>query len=167
MAANGGNGNTAGASGGSGGSIWVSTQEWKGTGNISANGGAGVAINDALGGGGGSGGRIAIHYNVNTAIFSGSIVAIGGAGNQNYGGPGSVYTSYTLYKTLEVNNGYNFISTDLISSITNTKGSIAWLGTTDPSVSFDKVKLIQNGGLAFFPGNVSFSFVIFTCLNVT
>jgi hypothetical protein len=75
---------TNNAGGGSGGSIWLTLNQFSGTGTLTANGGNGSPGT----GGGGGGGRIAVHYFTNT--FSGSLQARGGNGFVP-GGAGTVY----------------------------------------------------------------------------
>ena len=71
--------------GGSGGSIYLTVGTLAGVGAISADGGDG-----GEGGGGGGGGRIAVYYD--TATFSGTVTASGGAG-VNLGGIGTIFLS--------------------------------------------------------------------------
>ncbi|MFH1784517.1 MAG: Ig-like domain-containing protein [bacterium] len=81
---NGENGPNAGA--GSGGSIYVTSNEFAGSGLITANGGNGDTTYHF--GSGGGGGRIAIYNNTNT--FDGIITADGGTGENN-GAAGTIY----------------------------------------------------------------------------
>jgi len=73
---NGGNGSGAtnlAAGGGAGGSIWITTHEIKGNGNITAFGGYGHdggSPSNIYGGGAGSGGAIAIYYNISSFDMS-------------------------------------------------------------------------------------------------
>jgi hypothetical protein len=75
---------TNNAGGGSGGSIWLTLNQFSGSGRLTANGGNGNPGN----GGGGGGGRIAVHYYTND--FTGVSQARGGAGFVP-GGAGTVY----------------------------------------------------------------------------
>lgn len=81
ISANGG-GQTNGGT--SGGAIWLTLNQFSGSGSISADGGAGQLPNN----GGGGGGRIAIYYNTNS--FTGAFSAKGGSGYVA-GGAGTIY----------------------------------------------------------------------------
>ena len=102
------NGNDGGnrAGGGSGGSVWITALGIDGAGSLLSNGGIG---NDY--GGGGGGGRVALYYNNNTN-FSGSLQAIGGSSNNQYGANGVV-------------NSYAFSSAYTLSNLTVTPGAVA------------------------------------------
>lgn len=102
ISANGAPGTNSNSGGGAGGSIRLTVNNFLGSGNISANGGAGNNL-----GGGGGGGGIAIIYTSN--LFSGTITSFGGAGF-NYGGAGVIYVYTASLKTgpqLIVDNGGN------------------------------------------------------------
>jgi hypothetical protein len=76
--------------GGSGGSIWITTNNLSGSGEIRANGGSGAHAYSTGGAGGGSGGRVALVVN-NTSSFNGSLAALGGLGTTS-GAAGTIYT---------------------------------------------------------------------------
>ena len=79
-----------GSGGGSGGSVWISTNYFKGHGEITARGGLGNSYGSAVGGSG-AGGRIAVHMNQEDE-FRGSCSPFGGTGDgPRQGGPGTVY----------------------------------------------------------------------------
>ena len=79
-----------GSGGGSGGSVWISTNFFKGHGEITARGGLG-STNGLAVGGSGAGGRIAVHMNQEDE-FRGSYSPFGGTGDgRRQGGPGTVY----------------------------------------------------------------------------
>ena len=79
-----------GSGGGSGGSVWITTNLFKGHGEISSVGGLGNNYGSALGGSG-AGGRIAVHMGQEDE-FRGSYSPHGGAGTgSRQGGPGTVY----------------------------------------------------------------------------
>ena len=69
--------------GASGGSIWLTSREVDGSGVISANGGNGDSLS-----GGGSGGRIAIHYSTRSK-FEGTLTAYGGDSSHETGAAGT------------------------------------------------------------------------------
>jgi hypothetical protein len=71
--------------GGAGGSLWLTVGALRGSGRITADGGA----SEGEGGGGGAGGRIAIYHA--TSLFTGVLSAYGGAGLQR-GGAGTIFT---------------------------------------------------------------------------
>ena len=81
---------SAGSGGGSGGSVWISTNFFRGHGEITSRGGLGN--NYAFGlGGSGAGGRIAVHMNKEDE-FRGTYSPFGGAGDgSRQGGSGTVY----------------------------------------------------------------------------
>lgn len=74
----------ANGGGGAGGSVFLTVGALRGTGAITADGGANVGGNA----GGGAGGRIAIYHGTNT--FTGTLSALGGAGFRR-GGAGTVF----------------------------------------------------------------------------
>ncbi|MCD6528247.1 lamin tail domain-containing protein [bacterium] len=95
ISANGENGEAEyywGRGGGSGGSIYITTNNFLGSGSITANGGNVFSNEKALGGGnrggGGGGGRIAVYYEKNN--FTGIIQADGGVGDRP-GEPGTIF----------------------------------------------------------------------------
>jgi hypothetical protein len=97
--ANGADATNTRSGGGAGGSVWITAQNYSGTGNIHADGGLGEPTH----GGGGGGGRIAVEFNTN--FFSGTFSAIGGNGAFR-GGAGTIYTTIIgQVGTLLVDNG--------------------------------------------------------------
>lgn len=72
--------------GASGGSIWLTSDEIDGSGTISVDGGSGDALS-----GGGSGGRMAMHFRVYNK-FEGSLTAYGGESTNEPGAAGTVVT---------------------------------------------------------------------------
>ena len=85
---------TLGSGGGSGGSVWITTNYFKGHGEITAHGGLGNAYGIALGGSG-AGGRVAVHMRKEDE-FRGTYSVYGGAGDgSRQGGPGTVYVEET------------------------------------------------------------------------
>ena len=94
------------------GSVWITAQTVTGAGTITAHGGNGEPIH----GGGGGGGRIAIHSNTNN--FTGTLAAYGGLG-WKIGGAGTIYTKPTTDAgLLLVDNGGN-AGTNSLVSVTN------------------------------------------------
>ncbi len=75
--------------GGAGGSILIQTPTLKGRGQLLARGGSVSSDPTACYGGGGSGGRITIHYS-DSSLFLGSAVAHGGASLYECGGAGTI-----------------------------------------------------------------------------
>ena len=94
-----------GTGGGSGGSIFIQSTLFLGKGKIVADGGE--VVHSSLGdAGGGSGGRIAAHYE--STRFTGQFSAHGGASRSEAGGPGTVYLARNAtHRTMIIdNNGY-------------------------------------------------------------
>ena len=82
---------SVGEGAGSGGSIWVTTNEFGGHGEVTANGGNGFVRNTIMSGSG-SGGRIAFHVS-ELHHYRGALKAVGGIGSgTSAGGPGTVFT---------------------------------------------------------------------------
>lgn len=88
LAADGQNAHGARAGGGSGGSIHIATKAFKGLGLISVIGGSVPLTGTECFGGGGSGGRVAIHFESDT--YTGELYANGGASSLECGGAGTV-----------------------------------------------------------------------------
>jgi hypothetical protein len=89
--------------GGAGGSIWVEAASFSGTGLLRANGNRGGAYNTCCGGGG-SGGRVAVHVS-GASTFTGSYQARGYDGNSRTkcnGPAGTVFTSIVGAELLSV-----------------------------------------------------------------
>lgn len=138
--ADGGSSSSGGSGGGSGGSIFIKASEFRGSGDISTNGGAASATSERTGGAGG-GGRVAVYYG--TYSFSGKITSTGGKGvTRFHGAPGTVYFQDTTtgYKKLAVGNAN--------LTIVNTVSPIAWLMGTESVFEFDEIYIDGNGALA-------------------
>lgn len=144
-----------GAGGGSGGSILLETNSFGGVGTISANGGGGDFM-----GGGGAGGRIAVHYDYTS--FSGDFYATGGpSSNTNHGGPGTIFqrNRLTTETKLIISNEHHVISTTSITSLEETRGSVAWLMGSS-LYEFTEIQLLSKGCLAFhYTAEISFHFL--------
>jgi hypothetical protein len=99
LTVNGADATNSRAGGGAGGSIWITANNFTGTGMLTANGGGGEPVR----GGGGGGGRIAIQYGTNN--FSGNLTAFGGIGAQS-GGAGTIFSQLKFQNgSLLVDNG--------------------------------------------------------------
>lgn len=163
-----GTGSSEGSGGGSGGGIYISTDTLAGSGTIGAAGGNGGA---RTGGGtdadndgsGGSGGKVAVHYN--TSTFTASNVtadagAAGGADNATDGDNGSVAQVDTDGDTLAITQGFQFadgedytrtsltiganadLNCDLYSSLTiSTAGTLAFDGVDWECTTIDSLSL--------------------------
>lgn len=176
----GGEDGTGGSAGGSGGSIFISAgNSISGLGCIITNGyaellnvifginricsGAGSvwAQNSSYMGGGGSGGRISIHFPQDMA-YNGRINAVGGAcGNSKAlcsGAAGTIfYKNGTDYKVLYVNNGGQKPATSTIRNFWDTQGTITWLTDYElPKYHFDEVRLFGRANIAINSATVSF-----------
>ena len=100
--------------GASGGSVWVTSKDAVGSGLISVNGGSGDSLS-----GGGSGGRIAIHYST-LSKFEGILSAHGGDSSHETGAAGTVvfFNSITGETNLTVTNKGRKPSSSRIADMT-------------------------------------------------
>nr|XP_054759174.1 uncharacterized protein LOC129265182 [Lytechinus pictus] len=149
-----GNG-AAGGPGCSGGSIWITSQELKGSGIIMVNGGQGWS--SSLGGGGG--GRLAVYYKTLDWWF-GEFQAYGGsASNQRNGGAGTVYLEDQSIgrqnQTLYMNNNGQLPPSEVIASydLVSLDSSRTWLSDHDSNMTFDidTLTLIGSSHMALDP----------------
>ena len=129
--------------GASGGSAWITTSVFSGSGSLSVNGGVGDNLS-----GGGSGGRIAVHFEKENT-FEGLLTAYGGASTHEVGAAGTILTkniksgasNLTVANlgrkpaTLKINN-YGQLSTD---------SARTWIPLeTGPKVSFTDASLSKS-----------------------
>lgn len=100
--------------GASGGSIWLTGNEIDGSGTVSVNGGEGDSLS-----GGGSGGRIAMHFSMHNK-FEGSLTAYGGNSAHEAGAAGTVvsFNSKTKEMNLTVANKGRKPSSPRIADLT-------------------------------------------------
>ena len=141
VTANGEAGPERGAGGGSGGSVWIFCHELAGRGMIQAKGGSG-SFDASVPGGGGSGGRIAVYFNVNKTGYSFTYRAQGGAalgcqkGREDLckaeaGGPGTAFLYHMIenHRTLFLHNDYQkpLVSAIMNYNSTHDDGCKAWV----------------------------------------
>ena len=130
--------------GGSGGSIYITANQFSGSGLISANGGYGIL-------GGGGGGRIAIYYS--TSAFQGTVESKGGTGStkDDYGQDGTVGFFDTLNNIFYSGHSFVFEESDSPFNLNNividnsrvsNKGSIT-LNANDLTVDHNSVLAIS------------------------
>ncbi|HEX5218167.1 MAG TPA: carboxypeptidase-like regulatory domain-containing protein [Verrucomicrobiae bacterium] len=163
ISANGSSSVTNNGGGGSGGSVWLTLNQFLGTGMISADGGSGHLPN----GGGGGGGRIALSFNTNA--FSGILSAKGGRGFVG-GGAGTIYLSTNNQRvaTLIVDNG------GLVGMNTPVDGSAAHLliaggAIAQPSLSqltLTSLTIASNSALVAAPVGGGTLFLTVNTVNV-
>ena len=93
---------TSNSGGGSGGSLWVTADDLRGHGTMSAIGGTGGSS-----AGGGAGGRIAIHTS-EANEYRGALLAYGRGGSTggDVGGPGTVFVEDTVVRDQEYSSRY-------------------------------------------------------------
>ena len=134
-----------GTGGGSAGSILIQANLFLGKGRILAEGGE--AVDASFGdGGGGAGGRVAVHFE--SSRFAGTFSAHGGYSGSEAGGPGTVYLAEnSTHRTMIIdNNGYR-TSKAYISDYRDTSkdGGRAWINVEYRS-EFTIEQLYLRGG---------------------
>lgn len=161
---NGGDAKASYGGGGSGGTILIDTYEFRGMGNITANGGSRYSGGT---GAGGSGGRIAVYLRQNVTYWGGYQCHGGySEGSAEPGGPGLVflYNVEKNHSTLYVNNNglqtrdevnlirdYTDISEDRFKAWIMPSSSDHWLAGGNSDYRFNELQIYGNAHLALLP----------------